>query len=208
MPERWTRAVLRRRTPILLCWIAVVAVGAFGATRLTALLATSFAVPGTDSGTARTRSSRTTVRERTDGVFTVVFATRGDRRQLRARLAAAASVVPTATVGQILSGGGVASGGDSNDARPPARKAVHPRHPPRPRRRSVPSCSGQPAIQHDLDPILSSDLKRGETIALPIALAVLIAVLGISFAVVVPFAFAAGTIALTLAIVYGIAHAC
>ena len=102
MPERWTRAVLRRRIPILLCWIAVVAVGAFGATRLTALLATSFAVPGTDSEHARTILAND-FRERTDGVFTVVFATRGDRPQLRARLAAAADVVPTGHVGQLLS---------------------------------------------------------------------------------------------------------
>jgi len=205
VPERWTRAVLRRRAPILVCWIAVVAVGAFGAMRLTGLLATTFAVPGTDSERARTILAKD-FRERTDGVFTVVFATRGDRRQIRARLAAAAGVVPTGHVEQLLSAGGVTWAEiqttlDLQHAKkytPTVRRALagDPRA----------YVSGQPAIQHDLDPILSSDLKRGETIALPIALAVLIAVLGISFAVLVPFALAAATIALTLAIVYGIAH--
>ena len=54
--------------------------------------------------------------------------------------------------------------------------------------------SGQAAIQHDLDPIFSRDLKKGESIAIPIALAVLLAVFGLSFAATVPFLFAAATI--------------
>ena len=67
--------------------------------------------------------------------------------------------------------------------------------------------TGEPAIQHDLDPILSADLRRGETIALPIALLVLVAVLGLSAAVLIPFVFAACTITATLAALYLIAHA-
>ena len=59
-------------------------------------------------------------------------------------------------------------------------------------------CFGQPAIQHDLDPVLAADLRRGEAIALPVALAVLVAMFGVSLAVAVPFAFAACTIGGTL----------
>ena len=66
--------------------------------------------------------------------------------------------------------------------------------------------TGQPAIQHDLEPVLSHDLLRGEAIALPIALAVLFAVLGLSFAVLVPLLFAACTITATLGIVFLLAH--
>ena len=206
MPERWTRAVLRYRGPILACWIAVLAVGIFGALRLTALLATSFAVPGTDSDRARTILAHN-FRERTDGVFTVVFQTHDDGRRVRARLAAAARTVPTGHVGQILSRGDVtwAEIQTTLDLQHAKRYTTPIRHALAGTPRAY--VSGQPAIQHDLDPILSSDLKRGEAIALPVALAVLVAVLGISFAVVVPFAFAGGTIALTLALVYGIAHA-
>ena len=54
---------------------------------------------------------------------------------------------------------------------------------------------GQPAIQHDLDPVLASDLRRGEAIAAPLALAVLVFMFGASVAVFIPFAFAACTIA-------------
>jgi RND superfamily putative drug exporter len=115
--------------------------------------------------------------------------------------------VPTGHVGQLLSSGGVtwAEIQTTLDLQHAKRYTPAIRHALAGGPRAY--VSGQPAIQHDLDPILSSDLTRGETIALPIALAVLVAVLGLSFAVLVPFAVAAGTIALTLAVVYGIAHA-
>ncbi|HEY2543272.1 MAG TPA: MMPL family transporter [Gaiellaceae bacterium] len=206
MPERWTRAVLRLRIPILLCWIAVVVVGIFGALRLSALLATSFAVPGTDSERARTILAQD-FHERTDGVFTVVFYGRSERNRLQARLAAAAHAVPTGHVGQILSAGNVdwAEIQTTLDLQHAKRYTSAVRNALAGSPRAY--VSGQPAIQHDLDPILSSDLRRGESIALPVALSVLVAVLGVSFAVLVPFAVAAGTIGLTLALVYAIAHA-
>jgi RND superfamily putative drug exporter len=66
--------------------------------------------------------------------------------------------------------------------------------------------TGPPAIQHDLNPILADDLRKGEIVALPIVLLVLVLVLGIRPVLVVPFVFAACTITATLAIVYGLAH--
>ena len=66
--------------------------------------------------------------------------------------------------------------------------------------------SGTPAIQADLDPIFADDLLKGEAIALPVALVVLLAVFGLSFAVLVPFVLAACTIAGTLGLVWGFAH--
>ena len=67
--------------------------------------------------------------------------------------------------------------------------------------------TGAPALQYDLDPIVSADLRRAELIALPIALAVLVALLGFSAAVLIPFLFAACTIAGALTVVYALAHA-
>src|SRR5207247_3221943 len=66
--------------------------------------------------------------------------------------------------------------------------------------------TGAGPIQHDLDPIFSQDLKKGEGIAIPIALAILFAVFGLSFAVTIPFIFAACTITGSLGVLYGIAH--
>src|SRR5204863_6434274 len=61
-------------------------------------------------------------------------------------------------------------------------------------------------IQHDLDPIFNRDLTKGESIALPIALLVLLAVFGLSLAVTMPFLFAASTISGTLGIMYVVAN--
>ena len=66
--------------------------------------------------------------------------------------------------------------------------------------------TGAPAIQHDLDPIFNRDLAKGESIALPIALVVLLLVFGLSWAVLIPFLFAASTVLGTLSLVYVIAH--
>ncbi len=205
MPERWTRAVLRFRAPILVCWLAVVVVGAIGATRLTMLLSTSFTVPGTDSERARTILARDFA-ERTDGVFTVVFPTQANRQRLQQRLEAAARAVPTGHVASLQSSGGVTWGDVDTtlDLQHAKTYTDAIRHAVAGTPRAY--VTGQPAIQHDLDPILSSDLRRGETIALPVALAVLLAVLGLSLAVLVPFAFAAATVFATLAVVYGLAH--
>ena len=62
--------------------------------------------------------------------------------------------------------------------------------------------TGLPAVQHDLEPRLASDLRRGEAVALVLAFAVLAFVLGISLALAIPFVFAACTIAGTVALLY------
>jgi putative drug exporter of the RND superfamily len=202
VPESWTRGVLRFRVPILVCWLAVVAAGAFATARLTPLLSTSFAVPGTDSERARTILARD-FGERTDGVFTVVFRARRRTPALQRRLDEAARAVPTGHASTLVATGGIAWGEIRTTLDLQHAKAYTPAV-----RRALPGAyvTGQPAIQHDLDPILSADLSRGEAIALPVALAVLVAVLGLSLAVLVPFAFAACTVTATLAIVWVLAH--
>jgi uncharacterized membrane protein YdfJ with MMPL/SSD domain len=207
VPERWTRAVLRFRAPIVLCWLAVLGIGVFASLRLPALLSNVFTVPGTDSDRARLILERA-FGERPDGVFTVVFRARGDQRAaLQDELDRAARLVPSAHASTLKQAPGILWGEvdttlDLQQAKgytTALRRALA--HGPRA------YVTGQPAIQHDIEPVLRSDLRRGEAIALPIALAVLLAVLGLSLAVAVPFVFAACTITGTLAVVYGLAHA-
>ena len=206
MPERWTRAVLRFRAPVLVCWLAVAVAGAAAAAKLAPLLSNSFAVPGTDSERALTILADH-FGERTDGVFTIVFDSHANLPGLQRRLDAAARTVPTGHASTLTSSGGVTWG--EIDTTLDLQHAQ--RYTPTLRRSLAGAprayVTGQPAIQHDLDPILSSDLRRGEAIALPVALAVLVAVLGLSLAALVPFALAAATVLSTLAVVYGIAHA-
>jgi len=206
MPERWTRAVLRFRVPVLLVWLAVLVGGSFAALALPKHLSNVFTVPGTESDAAG-QILQHHFGERPDGVFTVVF--RAHRAELPAaqrRLREAARLVPGARATRLRADGGLLYGEiDSTLDLQHAKgytTAVRRALAGEPRA----YVTGQPAIQHDLEPVLSHDLLRGEAIALPVALAVLFAVLGLSLAVLVPFVFAACTITATLAVVLGLAH--
>jgi putative drug exporter of the RND superfamily len=210
--ERWTRVVLRFRLVFLALWLLILIFGIWSTTQLPRLLSNSFAVPGTDSDRAQAILIRH-FGERDEGSFTVVFKSSqsrdpATRRLMARRVERAAKLVPTAHVGPLLAGGGIAyatvettldlarAKGYTDVLR---RGLATERGPPA-------IVTGQPAIQHDLDPVFSSDLLDGEKIAVPFALLILIAVFGVSALVAIPFAFAACTITGTLAIVYGLAH--
>jgi RND superfamily putative drug exporter len=66
--------------------------------------------------------------------------------------------------------------------------------------------SGFPAINHDTQSIFNADLRKGETIAVPVALLVVVFMFGTLGGVVVPFAFALVTIPTTLGFVWIAAH--
>jgi uncharacterized membrane protein YdfJ with MMPL/SSD domain len=203
VPERWTRAVLRRRVPVLACWLIVLAFGVVAAIRLPALLSNVFTVPGTDSDRARQILQRD-FGERPDGVFTVVLrAPRSARAEWQRRLDRAARLVPTGHASRLSADAGVLYGEVDTTL-----DLQHAKGYTATLRRALAGAyvTGQPAIQHDLEPVLAHDLVRGEAIALPIALAVLFAVFGLSLAVLVPFLFAACTIGATLAAVYALAQ--
>ncbi len=200
--------MVRFRRPVLAAWLAVLVAGISLSLLLPAHLATSVAVPGTGSERAEAALARG-FGERTDGTFTVVFRVRhssdkGLQRRLRERLERAARVLPGGRLGTFRAGGGVVYGELETSLSLQRAKAYTS-----PLRRALRSTagpaalvSGQPAIQHDLDPQLTADLRRGETLALPLVLVVLAFVLGVSLALAIPFVFAACTIAGTLALLY------
>ncbi|HET8527270.1 MAG TPA: MMPL family transporter [Gaiellaceae bacterium] len=206
MPEPWTRGVIRFRVPVLAAWLAVLVLGLVASFHLSHLLADVFTVPGTESDRARVILQRD-FGERPDGVFTVVFrGGPGILPQARRRLAAAAAIVPTAHASPLHVGRGIVYGEIDSVLDLQTAKGYTERI-----RRALAGTprayvTGQPAIQHDLEPVLSGDLHRGEAIALPIALLVLLAVLGLSAAVVVPFLFAGCTIFGSLAVLWLVAH--
>ena len=209
--ERWTLFVLRRRRFVLAAWAAVLAAGVVAAVLLPAQLTNSFAVPDTESEQA-TRALVTGFGERPEGSFTVVFrvADPGDallRARLERRLARAADGLPGGRVAFVRAGGGVVYGElataltlqQARGRTESLRRALAGADPPA-------LVSGPAAIQHDLDPILAADLRRGEAVALPVALLALLTVLGLSLALAVPFLFAACAVAGTLTAVYGTAQ--
>ena len=211
--ERWTRFVLRRRWWVVAVWFAIFVTGGILSSGLSKLLSNEFTVPGTDSEEVRVLLERH-FGQRDDGSFLVVArADDASDAQVRAALAAAlrrgAAVLPGGRAQPLQTAGGqvlfgtIATPLELTEAKAKTdavREAVGD-----PAGLEV-YVSGTPAIQADLDPIFEKDLLKGEAIALPIALAVLLAVFGLSFAVLMPFIVAACTITATLGIVWVVAH--
>jgi RND superfamily putative drug exporter len=209
----WTRFVLRHRWIVLGVWLAVLLAGGAASSGLSKLLSNEFTVPGTDSEDART-IMREQFGQRDDGSFLVVFRVRNSadpatRAALAAALRRGASAVeggraqPLQTASRTVVFGTIGSPLELTEgkrATPAVRRAVG-----RPARAET-FVSGTPAIQADLDPIFADDLLKGEAIALPVALIVLLTVFGLSLAVLIPFAIAACTITATLGIVWIVAH--
>jgi RND superfamily putative drug exporter len=213
--ERWTRTVLRFRWPVVVFWACVLLAGGYANSHLSSLLSNTFTVPGTDSERVRTILQRH-FGDRSDGSYTVVFEVRGSATpalvaRLQRRVDEAAHVVPTGrgtglrvgsphvVYGDVVSTLKLAKAKGYTDKL--LRAVGHPAG------TSATYVTGAAAIQHDLDPIFNQDLKRGElAIAVPIALLILVAVLGISWAILMPFAFAGATIMGTLGLVYVYAH--
>jgi RND superfamily putative drug exporter len=207
--QRWTRFVLRHRRPVVVLWACVLLVGGYLSSGLSEQLSNEFTVPGTDSEEVRLVLAER-FGQRDDGSFLVVFRVRdATQRELQAALVRGATALPDGralplqTAGQRIAFGTIASPLKLAEAKvrtDDVRRAIG----------GVQGTdvfvSGTPAIQSDLDPIFAEDLLKGEAIALPVALAVLLAVFGLSGAVLIPFLLAACTITGTLGLVWVFAH--
>jgi RND superfamily putative drug exporter len=211
--ERWTRFVLRHRWLVVAVWIVVFLTGGALSANLNSLLSNEFTVPGTDSEEVRSTLEER-FGQRDDGSFLVVFRVESSsdpvtRRELAAALARGAAALeggraqPLQTAGRAVVFGTIGSPLDLADAKERTDEVREAVGEPAGAETFV---SGTPAIQGDLDPIFEEDLLKGEAIALPIALAVLLAVFGLSLAVLMPFIIAACTITATLGLVWVVAH--
>ena len=204
--------MVRFRRPVLAAWLVLLVAGVTLSLLLPAHLATSFAVPGTDSDRADSALARG-FGERPEGTFTVVFRVRHSsdatvQRGLRARLEAAAGTLPGGRLETFRAGAGVVYGDIATNLSLQRAKEYTSSLRRALRSAGGPTAlvTGQPAVQHDLDPKLASDLRRGEMLAVPLALLVLAFVLGISLALAIPFVFAACSIAGTLALLFVVSH--
>jgi len=205
--EGLTRLVLRHRFAVLGVWLVVFVVAGWASSQLADLLTNRFTLPGTD-----TRRAEVILEDhfgqKSTGSFTIVVESNGRARvllpQVRAAAERAAAELPTGrlvsvqpvtenvTVAQIVS---ELEPADSKSRTDEMRTAIGP----------IPGATiyltGQAAIEHDLDPVFGEDLLRGELIAIPIALLILVFTFG-TLAFLIPFAFALVTIPTTLAIVW------
>jgi RND superfamily putative drug exporter len=212
MPERLARTVLRHRIAVLACWCAALVTGLVAAYLLPTVLSNSFTVPGTESSRAASLLA-THFGERPESTFVVVFPVRRSsdaalRNRLRRRLETGAHALPTGRARVLRSGGGILYGDIATrlSLSSAARQTGALREALRAATGPPALVTGQPAIQHDLEPVLESDLRRGEAIAVAVSLVVLLVVFGLTPAIAIPFIFAACTVSATLAAVYAAAR--
>jgi RND superfamily putative drug exporter len=211
MLERWIRAVLRRRRVVVGAWVLVLVLGTLASFALPSRLTTSLAVPGSPSD----RANAVLIAhfgQNIEGTFTVIeplsSPTKAEVARLEHGIVAAARTIPTANVTEqrVLFGLLYANIDTSlalnhasthTDAlrRALAEQGLH--------RAMV---TGPPALQSDLTPILNHDLYRGELLAIALALALLVAVLGLCWALALPIVVAAATAAGSLGVVWLLAH--
>lgn len=185
--------------------------GLLAGSRLNEHLTTSLAVPGTESAKADQIISKH-FKENIEGTFTVILkfknSTQAEIAALESKIASAAASIPTAQVTQQRALGGVllTNIGTSFTLLEAASYTDRLRQALANEGLGNALVTGPSAINRDVTPILATDLQHGQTIAILLALLLLILVLGFCWAVIVPFLFAGATISVVLGLVFLIAQ--
>jgi uncharacterized membrane protein YdfJ with MMPL/SSD domain len=208
---RWTDFVIAHRGRILALWVVLFLLGGLAAANLGGLLTNRFSVPGAESERGL-ELLKDRMGDRSDGAFTLVAEDVGgaaDRAAVEDAAARAAGAVPRGKAGPVQDAGrGVVyvqistplENQDASKLTPDMRREIG----------RVPGVttylSGYPAINHDTEDIFNEDLARGESIAIPVALLVMVFMFGTLGGIAVPVAFAAMTIPVTLGFVWIFAH--
>jgi uncharacterized membrane protein YdfJ with MMPL/SSD domain len=208
---RWTDFVVAHRGRIIAAWLVVFVLGALAAANLGGLLSNRFSVPGSESERGLDLL-KDRMNDRSDGSFTLVATGVGssaDRMAVAAAADRGARAIEGGKAGPLLPAArGVVyvqistplENQDASKATPDVRRAIGRVN------GATTYLSGYPAINHDTQDIFNEDLGRGESIAVPIALLVMIFMFGTLGGIAVPIAFAAVTIPTTLGLVWIFAH--
>ena len=208
----WTRFVIGHRKRVLVVWLLIVIVAGTASAGLGDLLSNRFSLPGAEAEKGfdllrdqfgQQGQGYTLVVMKQPGVAdaTVVRATQfaADRgaKAVKGRAGEVRSIGENLLIADINT---PLEYSDASDATPKVRKGIG----------QIPGVTfyltGAPAIDHDTQPLYNDDLKRGESIAIPIALFVLAFMLGTLGAIAVPLVFAIATISTTLGLVWIFAH--
>ena len=211
MLARGAKFSVKAQGLVIAIWITLTVTGVFGAVNLDKHLTTSLEIPGTQSAQA-SRVLNEHFSENTEGTFTVLYrykqASAIEIDAFKSSLAKSATVIPGAEITQEKAFAGtlyanISTSFNLNEASSytdDLREAL--------KKNSLEGAlvTGPPAIKSDVTPILSADLKRGQVVAILLALLLLIAALGFSWAVMIPLIFGFVTIATSLGIIYLLAQ--
>ena len=207
----WAKAAIKAHTLVLTIWIASTAFGLFGASNLDQYLTTSLTVPGSSSAAANEILNEK-FNENTEGTFAVMYkykqASADQIAEFKAAVAQAARVIPGAEVTneKAFAGTLYSNIGTSFDLKAAATYTSALRQALITQGLTGALVTGPPAIESDVVPILSSDLHKGQLIAVALAILLLIATLGMTWAILIPLLFGLATIATTLGVIYLLAH--
>jgi RND superfamily putative drug exporter len=204
---RWTGFVIAHRKRVIAVWLALFLLGGFAASNLGGLLSNRFSVPGAEAERGL-ELVKDRMGDRSDGSFTLVATGVGSEAERAAVTKAAeraAKAVQGGKAGPLQRAGNnvayaqIATPLENADAAkltPDLRRAIG-------KVKGVRTyVSGYPAITHDTDAIFADDLARGEAIAIPIALLVMVFMFGTLGGIFVPVVFALVTIPTTLGFVW------
>jgi RND superfamily putative drug exporter len=204
---RWTGFVIAHRKRVIAVWLALFLLGGLAASNLGGLLSNRFSVPGAEAERGL-ELVKDRMGDRSDGSFTLVatgVGSEAERASVTKAAERAAKAVQGGKAGPLQQAGDdvaytqIATPLENADAAkltPDLRRAVG-------KVGGVQTyVSGYPAITHDTDAIFADDLARGEAIAIPIALLVMVFMFGTLGGIFVPVVFALVTIPTTLGFVW------
>ena len=212
MLSRCANFSIKAQRLVIAVWLLLSCAGILGAINLDKHLTTSLEIPGSPSAQA-SQLLADRFSENTEGTFTILYkykqATPDQIAQFKSSLAtAAAAAVPGSQVIQEKAFGGTlyANIGTSFDLNDASQYTDDLRAALIANGLQGALVTGPPAIKSDVVPILASDLQRGQLIAIVLAMGLLIATLGFSWAVLIPMLFGFATITTSLGIIYLLAQ--
>jgi putative drug exporter of the RND superfamily len=207
----WTQRIVRNRRRVLALWIVLFLIGGAASADLGRHLSNRFSVPGSDAEKGLDLLKEH-FHERSDSAFTLVAESTGPdvrtpqlRGEIRNAARRGAAEVPDGHAGAVIPASSKVAyvqittsldGADASNLTDEMRGAIG----------TIPGAkdylTGFPALNEDTKPIFAEDLKRGELIAIPIALAVMAFMFGTLGGLAVPFVFAIFSIPVTLGFVW------
>ena len=208
---KWTKTIIKHRFSVVTIWLLLIVIGGFAATNLNQHLTTSLTVPNSESAKAQ-EILLTNFGENLEGSFTIFYkfkqASDPEIAEYKLKISEAVAEIPTARITQIRAISGVlfASVTTNYSLIEAAKYTDELRQSLVKQGLSEAMVTGPPAINSDVSPVLDQDLRRGQLIAITLALLLLLFVLGLSWAVLIPFIFAAATISLSISLIYLIAQ--
>jgi RND superfamily putative drug exporter len=207
----WTKVIIKYRLAVLVTWLILIVIGGFSASNLNQHLTTSLTVPTSDSAKAQ-EILLENFGENLEGSFTIFYkfkqASNPEIADFKLNISEAVAQIPTARITQIRAISGVlfASVNTNYSLTEAAKYTDELRQSLAKQGLSEAMVTGPPAINSDVSPVLDQDLRRGQLTAITLALLLLLFVLGLSWAVLIPFIFAAATISLSISLIYLIAQ--